>query len=92
MPILNHVHKYERARWDREIYRCLDPDCMFETHKDKIFGKRAVCAMCSNEFILDGEALRRKIPNCLNCRHSKKTARLEHIGAISDAFFSEVEK
>lgn len=80
MPTLTHVHSYirwkiqvGRRRFDKHIqgeavYRCSDKDCTHYVQRSALIGKTSLCPHCGTPFVLDGEALNRVIPLCLNCR------------------------
>jgi hypothetical protein len=70
MPILNHVHKY--VRWKKRFYRCTHADCTHYAERSFLIGKRAVCNLCGESFILSPEDLRRSKPRCINCSDTKE--------------------
>lgn len=73
MPALKHIHTYRRDVKNKNLYRCLHPDCTTKMLRDDIVGKRAMCK-CDNEFILTFEKLHRNIavPKCDSCSNSKQ--------------------
>lgn len=77
MAALNHLHTYERMRKPKhEYFRCIHPDCSHYTHRDLLPGKRSVCS-CGEEFILNLEDLKLKLPHCVYCGKNPRPRPLE---------------
>lgn len=72
MPSLKHTHTLIRSRRDKAIYQCADPHCTFKGHKDDLYGKASICAVCGNaEIVMGYEEFKRAKPNCENCSNRK---------------------
>lgn len=76
MPSLNHIHEYIRSRTNKNIFRCIHPDCTHFAPRELLEGKRAICTLCKSEFNLDWAQLKNRVPRCLNC--SKSNAAKAH--------------
>ena len=79
-----HIHTYERPRWNRNIYRCIAPDCSHYIQKKLLLGKYGKCPECGSQFILDREKLLRAKPRCDFCSNTKKSRALKEIGEIKE--------
>lgn len=66
------IHEYERSKTNKNIYRCLHPDCNHHRHKEFLLGKRATCHKCKSPFILSKTQLANKWPVCGGCTRSPK--------------------
>ena len=65
-----HTHKYQMIRLGKnkqKAYRCMLPDCNHYVYPEFIEGKRCVCYICNNEFIITPYAAKLKRPHCDNC-------------------------
>jgi hypothetical protein len=69
-------HEYERSRANKEIYRCIHPDCTHYANRNLLEKKRALCHACKNPFILTWQQLRNKYPVCEFCTKSPKSQEL----------------
>ena len=47
-----HLHEYMRSASNKDIYRCVDPDCTHYQSRAFLEGKRARCYKCKQEMIL----------------------------------------
>lgn len=79
-----HIHTYERPRWNRNIYRCVAPDCSHYIQKKYLLGKYSKCPECGNQFILDREKLLRAKPRCDFCSNTKKSRQLKAVGEVKE--------
>lgn len=80
----DHIHTYERPRWNRSIYRCIDPSCSHYIQKRLLVGKYGKCPECGSQFILDREKLLRARPKCDFCSNTKKSRALKQVGEIKE--------
>lgn len=72
---MNHLHRYERHKTRKDIYKCVHPECTHYNSADMIVGKKAECSKCGNPMIIDKiQALRYKNKHltCLDCSNSKQ--------------------
>lgn len=74
-----HIHIYERPRWNKSIYRCIEPDCSHYIQKKLLLGKYGRCPECQNQFILDREKLLRAKPKCDFCSNTAKSRALKAV-------------
>lgn len=77
-----HIHEFARRKDAQgkpsKYYQCRDPHCFAEYHKQKLKGKKSICAVChKKELILDYEQLRRAEPRCLDCSQTKQAVSLK---------------
>lgn len=86
MPTIKHTHTYIRSRRDKTIYQCADPHCTHKAHKDDVYGKASVCAICGDrEIVMGYEELKRAKPRCDNCSNRKEIVeRRERAKAIEN--------
>lgn len=66
-----HLHLYERSKTNRNVYRCVDPDCTHYHQRAYLIGKRALC-YCGSPFILTAMQLRNARPVCPKCARNRK--------------------
>ena len=74
-----HLHEYMRSSSNKDIYRCVDPDCTHYQQKEFLVGKRARCHKCKNDMILTKDQLMNKIPSCMNCSKSRVAKRVKDV-------------
>lgn len=72
-----HLHVYEKSPtrnsdWRKQIYRCTDPDCRSYFPARDILGKRARCAECKKEIIIERSQIKNARIVGLCCEKSKK--------------------
>lgn len=94
MPKEVHIHTYERPRWNKNIYRCVAPDCSHYIQKKLLLGKYALCPECSSQFILTREKLLRAKPKCDFCSNTKKSRELKVVAEnreLQEIFENAVE-
>ena len=78
--MINHeFHEYERSKSNKEIYRCIHPECTHYHRREFLIGKKAICPKCKKPFILDKVQLRNKLPVCEFCSKSPKAKALNII-------------
>lgn len=74
MPKQNkHVHKLKKHKYPtgNTIFFCVLPDCHFKIDSALALGKRALCNICGNEFIMNEYSLKLVKPHCNNCGKTK---------------------
>lgn len=83
------VHQYERSKVNKEIYRCIHPQCTHYMNRAYLEGKLAICYGCKNPFKLTWQQLRNKRPVCEFCSKSPKAKALRD---IRDTVLSNIPK
>lgn len=74
MKPANHIlHRYQRSKANKNVYRCLHPDCSHYARKPLLEGKRAECGKCGEDFILTNKQLNNFNPVCDFCSKAKKS-------------------
>ena len=66
------LHEYERSKSNKEIYRCVHPDCHHYKRREFLLGKRAQCFKCKSSFILTRLQLNNFHPVCEYCTKSPR--------------------
>ena len=68
MKTLTHVHKLRRHKYStgNSIYFCTLPDCNFKMDVALSLGKRSLCNLCGNEFIMNEYSIKLAKPHCEN--------------------------
>ncbi len=74
-----HLHEYVRSSQNKNIYRCVDPDCSHYQNKIYLEGKRARCTKCKEEWIITKDQLENKTPVCIKCSKSKKSTKINKV-------------
>lgn len=86
----DHKHSWVRyKRTDKTVwFKCNDPRCTSVMDRELLIGKLSLCPKCKlEEFELEREALKRKMPLCLNCRNTSESRRYKAVkAAIGDIF------
>ena len=80
---VHYVHEYERSKSNKEIYRCLHPQCSHYKKREFLVGKEAICHKCKNKFILTWLQLRNKRPVCEFCTKSPKSSELQNMRELT---------
>lgn len=64
-----HVHKLKKYKYSSgtEIFFCTLPDCHFKIDCMLMVGKKAICNICGDEFIMGDIDIKRLRPHCANC-------------------------
>lgn len=72
-PKPRHIHKLKLHKYStgRKIYFCTLPDCNYKAAPALVVGKRALCNICGEPFILNEYAIRLVKPHCEGCHRSK---------------------
>jgi hypothetical protein len=65
----NHTHKLRRHKYPsgNSVYFCTLPDCHYKIDVPLALGKRTVCNICGNEFIMNEYTIKLAKPHCLDC-------------------------
>lgn len=73
MSKVKHAHRLRRMTYKNgtEMYICTLPDCSFKDQTEALLGKRAMCNLCGDEFIMNAYQIRLKSPHCTNCAKVK---------------------
>lgn len=68
-----HVHKLKKHKYKtgNTVFFCTLPDCHFKIDAPLALGKRALCNICSGEFIMNEYALKLIKPHCEKCGRVK---------------------
>jgi len=70
------LHVYERSKDNKEIYRCIHPECTSYNRVALLLGKAAECFKCHDKFILTKKQLKNFHPVCISCSKEKKSPTL----------------
>jgi hypothetical protein len=64
-----HIHRYKRKKYPtgNAIYFCTLPDCHHKIECQLALGKRSLCNLCGNEFIMTEYHVKLHLPHCNNC-------------------------
>jgi len=79
-----HLHIYQRSAKNKDIYKCIDPDCTHYTQKEMIEGKRVRCGKCKEQMIVPKDQLRNKLVVCVMCTKSRKGEKRKKVMNILD--------
>lgn len=83
MPSLLHTHTYVqyKARSGpgrgirNKVFRCADPDCTHFTGVEMVLGKKSLCNLCGQEYIISRTEALMVVPRCQLCSNSKEGKR-----------------
>lgn len=69
MPKKSHPHRLKKHKYPtgNTIFFCTLPDCHFKIEAALALGKRAICNICGDEFIMNEYSLKLVKPHCPNC-------------------------
>jgi hypothetical protein len=73
----NHVHKLRRHSYNNgtKVFFCTLPDCNYKVDTFLALGKKAICHLCNDEFIMTEYTVKLARPHCQKCGKMKiKTA------------------
>ena len=92
MASLNHLHIYERSKYNKEIYRCVHPQCSHYDRRGMIVGKEIECFKCHEVTLARQEQLHvgqfqlgTKVLTCIKCcKNSKKYIPIEVADVLND--------
>jgi len=97
MAKLNHLHTYERSKYNMEIYRCIHPKCTSYNRRDMIVGKEIMCGKCHEPTIARQEQLRAgqakigvKTLTCILCSKSTKAVELNAVTSVLDELLKDL--
>lgn len=65
-----HVHRLKKHKYVKTgnvIFFCTLPDCHFKIEAALSLGKRALCNICGEEFIMNEYTVKLTTPHCSNC-------------------------
>jgi hypothetical protein len=95
----HELHIYERSFSNKEIYRCIHPDCTHYTRRELLIGKRAECCKCHQPFIISKSQLKvgqkksgRKNLVCFTCTKSPKAAVAKEVADVLDDIFTQQDE
>jgi hypothetical protein len=65
----NHTHKLKKHRYPsgNSIFFCTLPDCHFKIDAPLAVGKRSLCNICDDEFIMTEYTIKLIRPHCEKC-------------------------
>lgn len=69
----SHPHKLRKHKYPtgNVIFFCTLPDCHYKIDAALALGKRAMCNICENEFIMSEYSLKLVKPHCPDCGKMK---------------------
>lgn len=64
-----HVHRLKRHKYKTgySVYFCTLPDCYFKISTSQMVGKKSICNLCSEEFIMSDYSCKLLRPHCEKC-------------------------
>jgi len=65
----SHIHKLRKHKYStgNAVFFCTLPDCHFKIDAPLALGKRALCNICGDEFIMNEYTVKLAKPHCSNC-------------------------
>lgn len=71
-----HTHRYKRHKYatGNAVYFCTLPDCHHKLEVALSLGKKSICNICGNEFIMNEYTLKLAKPHCDSCSKIKVRA------------------
>jgi|GEM_PF-6236402 len=95
-----HYHIYQRSISNKEVYRCIDPDCKhYQPKREFLVGKRARCVKCKELFIITQKQVKaghqrpgHKDLVCLTCSNSKKGKILRIVETQLEGILADLSK
>lgn len=92
MPALTHTHSYVKSHKQKsdgqQVWKCEDPKCTHLSLHHLVRGKLTLCPACrEQEFVLEGRALKRTRPLCINCRNTKEAKEFRESKSLIEALF-----
>jgi hypothetical protein len=69
MPKQTHTHKLRRHRYPsgNAVFFCTLPECHYKIDVPLALGKRTICNICGEEFIINEYTIKLAKPHCLDC-------------------------
>lgn len=65
----NHIHRLKKHKYSTgsTIFFCILPDCHYKIDSALALGKKSICNICGNEFIMNEYSLKLVKPHCNEC-------------------------
>lgn len=65
----SHLHRLKRHKYPtgNAVFFCTLPDCHYKIDVPLALGKRSMCNICGNEFIMNEYTLKLAKPHCSDC-------------------------
>lgn len=65
----SHIHKLRKHKYPtgNAVFFCTLPDCHYKIEVPLALGKRSLCNICGDEFIMNEYTLKLVKPHCPNC-------------------------
>lgn len=65
----SHTHKLKKHKYPSgtSVFFCTLPDCHYKIDAPLSLGKRTLCNICGDEFIMNESTVKLTKPHCLNC-------------------------
>lgn len=91
-----HLHVYERIKTvnkdkNKQIYKCVHPDCTHYTQAQFIVGRRILCHKCKAPMIFETRPIVKKLV-CVSCSKSPKAKVHSELKETLEDMFFELEK
>lgn len=69
LKIPGHIHKLKKHKYSsgNAVFFCILPDCHFKIDAPLALGKRALCNICGDEFIMNEYTIKLAKPHCPDC-------------------------
>lgn len=69
MPKTSHPHKLRRHKYKsgNAVYFCTLPDCHYKIDVPLAIGKRSLCNICGQEFLMTEYTIKLLLPHCNEC-------------------------
>lgn len=64
-----HTHRLKKHKYPtgNAVFFCTLPDCHYKIEAPLALGKRTLCNLCGNEFIMNEYTIKLTKPHCLDC-------------------------
>jgi hypothetical protein len=85
----NHTHLLQKVRGTKQ-YKCMHPDCSYLASREIVKGKRVLCPICRETYILEGPLLQLAKPHCKGCTKSPKQEKLNKLQSELDNVLEEI--
>jgi hypothetical protein len=72
---MKHLHKLKKHKYKTGtvIFHCVLPECHYKIESFLSLGKRSLCNICGEEFLLDEYSIKLVRPHCRNCGKQRVT-------------------
>jgi hypothetical protein len=92
---ISHIHKLQKRKYSsgNAVFFCILPDCFFKVEAPMALGKRALCNICNEEFIMNEYALKLNKPHCDKCGRVKvkdKNGATRYVKKASNKILSNI--